>query len=391
MPLYNWQGVTLQGETRHGKMFASSYHELEQELLRNAIGLTRARSALTYKITNQERDVFFSHLASLLCAHIPLYQALCTIALSTQGYLEEVLTDVAHRVAQGKALSVALAVHSLTDEVSRPLITVGEKTGTLGQVVGQYVTYQEQVATLKAQLYQALIGPLVTLSFFLVTLMSMIFFIVPQFSSYYQAYGIEVPYGITILLGIRSFIVGQSLIVVLLCFLVLGIGLSAAHKTERGRLVYEWLLSRMPLVGAFHRTVAQARIARVLGMLLTNRVALVQALQAAEEVTRFLTYKYALANLRKSVVQGTPLSHAWKDSVLTDPEIEALLVMGHTSGNLGAMMLVAAERKEKKVEQRMKQCVQLISPILLVILGLGVGGLIMTLYLPLITLSGSIG
>ena len=391
MPLYSWQGVTLQGEIRHGKMFASSYHELEQELLRNAIGVTHVRSALSHKITVQERDLFFSHLASLLCAHIPLYQALCTIALSTQGYLEEVLTDVAHRVAQGKALSVALAVHSLTDEVSRPLITVGEKTGTLGQVVGQYVTYQEQVATLKAQLYQALIGPLVTLSFFLVTLMSMIFFIVPQFSSYYQAYGIEVPYGITILLGIRSFIVGQSLIVVLLCFLVLGIGLSAAHKTERGRLVYEWLLSRMPLVGAFHRTVAQARIARVLGMLLTNRVALVQALQAAEEVTRFLTYKYALANLRKSVVQGTPLSHAWKDSVLTDPEIEALLVMGHTSGNLGAMMLVAAERKEKKVEQRMKQCVQLISPILLVILGLGVGGLIMTLYLPLITLSGSIG
>ncbi len=391
MPLYNWQGVTLQGESCQGKTFASSYQELEQELLRTHIGLTNARSALTYKISTQQREAFFTHLAALLCAHIPLYQSLTTVALSSQGYLREVITDIAHRVAQGKAVSTALALHAVTDDVSHPLIIVGEQTGTLGQVLKQYVIYQEQVALLRSQIRQALIGPVVTLSFFMVTLMSMIFFVLPQFSSYYHAYGIELPYGIQVLLGVRSFLVGPSLVWALLGVLLAVVGIGLALRTYKGRLVYEWVLTNLPGIGALHRAAAQARIIRVLGMLLTNGVRLAQALQAAEAVTSFLRYKHSLAQLRQSVVQGNPLSQAWKDSVFTDPEIEALLVVGQTSGNLGAMVLVAAESKEKKLEQGVTQYVQLINPVLLVVLALGVGGLIMALYLPLITLSSSIG
>ena len=391
MPLYNWQGMTLQGESCQGKTFAFSYEDLEQELLSNNIGLTHARRTLTYKIATQHREAFFSHLATLLCAHIPLYQSLTTVALSSQGYMKEVITDIALKVAQGKTLSTGLSLHMLTDDVSYPLIVVGEHTGTLGQALQQYVRYQEQQALLRSQIRQALIGPLVTLSFFMVTLMSMIFFVVPQFSSYYQAYDIELAYGIQLLLSVRSFLVGPLLVWALLGFLLGVVAIGLARRTYRGRLVYEWLLIRVPILGEAYHLVTQARILRVVGVLIANGVRLAQALQAAEAVTRFLNYKQALATLKKSVVEGNAFSQAWKDTVFTDLEIEALLLVGDSSGNLGAMVLLAAESKEQKVAQRVKQYVQLINPVLLVVLAMGVGVLIMALYFPLISLASSIG
>ncbi len=390
MPLYSWQGITLQGATCQGKTFASSYQDLEQELLRKNIGLTQARSALTHKVTPAQKDVLFTHLASLLCAHIPLYQALTTCVLSTKGHLHDVITDIAHRVAQGKALSVVLNLHNLTDDVSHPLILIGEQTGTLGPVLKQYVTYQEQVAALRAQLRQALMGPLITLSFFMVTLMSMIFFVVPQFSSAYQAYGIKLPYALGLLLGLRLWFM-NSFVVVLLLGLLSVVGMSLALRTQRGRSVYEWFIVHLPFIGTFHRLVAQARILRVLGMLLTHKVVLAQALRAAQAVTSFVGYKSSLAELRQAVTQGVPLSEAWKQSLFTDPEIEALLVMGQATGNLGAMLCLAAERKEKGIEQRVQQYIQLINPALLVVLALGIGGLVAALYLPLISLSLALG
>ncbi len=389
MPLYTWQGITIHGEPCTGKTFASSYQDLEDQLLRQQIGLTQARSALTVRIPFHERQAFFTHLASLLTAHIPLYQALTICAQSANGYAQDVLLDCAHRVAQGKALSVVLSLHRLTDDISKSLIVVGEKTGTLGVVMKHYVSYLDNAAALKAKMRQTLLGPLITVSFFMVTLVIMILFVVPQFESFYKAYDLPLPGIMHVIVQLCEVLLGPFGPYIGLAF---GFGLlacTASLRTKWGRSWYELIIRYLPIIGRVLHMNQQGRILRTLTMLLSQGVPLVYALQATESVLKYEVYKEAVRKIREALVNGDTFAVAWHRSILNDKEIETLITVGQSSGNLDKMMHCAAHQKERDVQQRVHLYVQVIQPLILLIVAIGIAGLIFAVYMPLLTLSSS--
>ncbi len=390
MPLYHWQGIDKQGSTHEGRTFSSSLSDLKQQLNRRSIGLLHARKSLIApRLSQTQKNTFYAHLAALLQAHVPLYEALCAMkAAQHSELLQALLEDMAVQVSEGRSFLEILKEHQLVDPLAQALILVGEETGTLGPLLEHLVAYQREAAASAARLKQALLLPLVTLGFFMVVFGGMLIFVVPQFGEYFKAYEVELPVITQMLMALSDTLV-SSLLMVVAGILSVVLSIKGALYTTRGQWLKDSLLRWMPFVNEEMKMRAQARILKVLGLLVTHHVPLSEALQACVAMISHHVYKRGLEDMKIAVDSGVSFATAWHDSCFHSQEIEALLSLGETSGRLGDMMLHASELIEKRVYTRLQRMSALASPLLLLVIALLIGGLMWAIYIPLISLSAS--
>lgn len=391
MPFYYWRAVDEEGIEHNGSLYAASLDELQELIRKKQLGLIQAKQQRVRVLSRTQKDVFFAHLAALLSAHIPLYEALCTMkATQPSAELTCLLDALARKISQGASLTNVLEEHAMLDPLSRALIGVGETTGTLGPLLQQIVEYRTELALSRARIKQAVRMPLITLSFFFAVLLGMLFFAVPQFVGFFEMYPISVPLITSWLIAVSSVLTGRALLggalsTLLLAFVVRGIIL----PTKKGQMMKDYIIDRTPVVGALRGAFIRARTLKVLGILVAQQVPLSKALEACEALTFHQRSREALAAVKKSVDQGTALSKAWHESFFKDHEIESLLVLGESSGRLSTLMLYASELIEKNLHGRIEMMITFLNPLLLVVIALLIAGLMYGMYMPLISLSSS--
>ncbi len=381
MPVYSWKGLGVSGHVLRGKLFARSLVDLEKTLLKKEIGLIQARPLASARIRWQEKMQFYSHLHTLLAAHIPLHKALTIMAVSAKKRLKAIITDCAALIAEGIPLSEALKLHGLSDEITHALITVGEKTGALTPMVKELVDHLVTVHDFKEKIRAATRGPFITFVLFLVILVGIFVGLIPRFESYFSADGASFSFLTRALFAISLFLRSWDVVYgVGGCFIV-GFFLQWFLK---GKIL---LLQKLAFGGTFFRTRAQLRFYTALGVLLKNGVPLRSALRIIENTLDADFLKKEVTKITAAVEAGKPLSAAVDQGLYSSLDIQEFLKIGESSNSVVAMLCHISESTRQQIYSTLTFVTVLIQPLLLIILGLLIAGLMYAISIPLLSLS----
>ncbi len=391
------------GEITEGVYVAESEarlrHELEEKGLyvlslqrRGAIGGLSLQLPQRKAVNQREFLVFNQELATLLKAGMPLVQSLDLLKRRVESpVFRSVLEDVHERVRSGTAMSDAFAAQGeLFPRVYTASLLAGERSGNLDAVLRRYVEYARIIATVKRKTVSALVYPaiLITLALGLVTII--VLKVVPAFSDFYASFGAQLPLVTRIIVAISEFIRAQFL------FLIAAIALAALalvswlqQKGQKAR--FDRVLLRLPMLGQVARKFATSQMARTLATLLGGGLPLVNALDIASKSIGNQYMASQLEIVAARVREGESFARAL-DARGAFPEVAVKMAeVGESTGALQDMLNTVADFYDEEIATNMERFVTLVEPVLLVIMGIVIAGLLLALYMPLFQLSSVLG
>jgi type IV pilus assembly protein PilC len=387
------------GEILEGTYVADSEtrlrHELEDKGLfvlslrpKGALGSLPFQLPRRSSVPMREFLVFNQELATLLRAGMPLVQSLDLLKRRvTTPVFRGVLDDVHERVRGGAALSDAFASHgSLFPSVYTASLVAGERSGNLDAVLRRFVEYTKIIATVKRKTVSALVYPAILISLALILVSIIVLRVVPAFSDFYASFGSELPLVTRIIVAISDFVRGQFLLIIV--GLLAGTGLIMAWLRQPGQKArFDRLVLRIPVIGEIASKFATSQMARTLATLLGGGLPLVNALDIASKSVgnQFIARELDVVSAR--VREGVSFSAAL-DARRVFPEVAVKMAeVGESTGALQDMLNTVADFYDEEISTNMERFVTLVEPVLLVIMGIVIAGLLLALYLPLFQLS----
>jgi type IV pilus assembly protein PilC len=374
-------------------------HELEEKGLyvlslqrKGAIGGLSLQLPQRRAINTREFLVFNQELATLLKAGMPLVQSLDLLkGRVTAPLFRSVLEDVHERVRSGAALSEAFdAQGELFPRVYTASLLAGERSGNLDAVLRRYVEYTKIIATVKRKTVSALVYPaiLVTLALGLVSII--VLKVVPAFSDFYSSFGAQLPLVTRIIVGVSDFNRGQFLYL-LVGLAVAGLAIVSWLQQKGQKARFDRLLLRLPMLGQVARKFSTSQMARTLATLLGGGLPLVNALDIASKSigNQYMASQLEIVSAR--VREGESFARAL-DARGAFPEVAVKMAeVGESTGALQDMLNTVADFYDEEIATNMDRFVTLVEPVLLVIMGVVVAGLLLALYMPLFQLSSVLG
>jgi type IV pilus assembly protein PilC len=340
------------------------------------------------KIATKDILVFNQELATLLKAGMPLVQSLELLKQRvTSPVFRSVLDDVYERVRSGTALSDAFGAHGdLFPRVYTASLLAGERSGSLDTVLRRYVEYAKIIATVKRKTVSALVYPsiLITLALGLVTLI--VLKVVPAFSDFYDTFGADLPFVTRMIVRISAIVRGQFfLIVFVIAAVVAAVITWVKQPGQKAR--FDYLILRLPGLGPVARKFATSQMARTLATLLGGGLPLVNALDIASKSigNQYMAKELDIVSLRvregESFAAALEARRAFPDVAVKMAEV------GESTGALQDMLNTVADFYDEEISTNMDRFITLVEPILLVVMGVVIAGLLLALYMPLFQLS----
>jgi type IV pilus assembly protein PilC len=343
------------------------------------------------KIATREFLVFNQEMATLLKAGMPLVQSLEILRRRVNNpFFKAVLDDVHERVRAGSSLSEAFEAHgSLFPGVYTASLMAGEKSGNLEQVIRRYVAYVKVVETVRKKTTSALIYPTVLLGLSLVVVSILVLKVVPQFSGYYEQFGKELPLSTRIIVSVSAFATtyfGMILVALVAIGVIVWLWLKRPGQRER---LDRWILG-LPALGPVARKFATSQASRTLATLLGGGIPLVNAIDVAARSIKNQYMARELQTAAQQVREGRALAAAMTDSGAFPDVALKMVEVGEQTGALQEMLNSLSDFFDEEIETNLDRFVTLVEPILLIIMGIVIAGLLLALYMPLFNLSNVI-
>lgn len=343
-------------------------------------------------IPAREKLLFTRQLATLLHSGLPLSQSLKTLAAQPGNpRLKDQLHQLDQHLQDGKTLAGALKRFPATfDPLYVSLIELGELTGTLTEALYRLTLHLESVARLQKQIVAAMLYPAIVCIIGAVVSLLMVFRVVPIFEQMFATSGATLPPP-TLAILVATALIRTHAFSLLVLILGLGSGALALHRTPRGRRWLDQHLLKVPVLGELLVRISMARYARTLSTLVASGVGMLKALEAAANTFTNQSFRDASERVRSSVVSGKTLHEALHDARVFPVTLVQLVRVGESTGELEHMLMRAADYYDEEVETGVKALVALLEPTLMIFLGVMVGGVLLALYLPIFTLTSTIG
>jgi type IV pilus assembly protein PilC len=387
------------GEVFEGVYVAESEARLRRELEEKGLyvlGIQRAgRIALgtvplpkRSRVSTREFLVFNQELATLLKAGMPLVQSLDILRRRVANSLfKSVLDDVYERVRGGSSLSEAFEAHgSMFPGVYTASLLAGEKSGSLEQVIRRYVAYVKVVATVRRRTISALVYPSILLVLSLIVVSIIVLRVVPQFTAFYEQFGRELPLSTRMIMTVSE-VARTYLWVLVLALIGGGVALWGWLQQPSQRERFDRWILRLPALGPVARKFSTSQAARTLGTLLGGGIPLVNALDVAARSIKNRYIAHELHTAGQKVREGRALAAAMNESgAFTDVAIK-MVEVGESTGALQEMLNSLADFYDEEIETNLGRFITLVEPLLLVVMGLVIAGLLLALYMPLFNIS----
>jgi type IV pilus assembly protein PilC len=387
------------GEIFEGVYVAESEARLRRELEEKGLYVLRIQRAgrlalgtlpmpTRSRVSTREFLVFNQELATLLKAGMPLVQSLDILRRRVSNPLfKSVLDDVYERVRGGSSLSESFEAHgSMFPGVYTASLLAGEKSGSLEQVLRRYVAYVKVVTTVRRKTVSALVYPTILLILSLIVVSIIVLRVVPQFTAFYEQFGKELPLSTRMIVAVSE--VARAYLWLFLAGLVAGaLAFWAWLKQPSQRERFDRWILRVPGLGPIARKFSTSQAARTLGTLLGGGIPLVNALDVAARsiANRYIAHELQMAG--QQVREGRSLAAAMTSSgAFTDVAIK-MVEVGESTGALQEMLNSLADFYDEEIETNLGRFITLVEPILLVIMGLVIAGLLLALYMPLFNIS----
>ncbi|NVO72557.1 type II secretion system F family protein [Photobacterium damselae] len=397
---YRWRGVNQGGKKITGVTLGFQEQEVRAQLTEQMIQvkkIKRTNPSTLDKIRNQMKSsdvtAITRQLATMIESGVPIVQALKLMASSHhKAEVRAVLTQVNTQVEAGASLSKALKSSSpLFDNFYCDLVATGEETGYLGQVFVRLATYREKSEAMRKKVIKAMIYPsMVMLTAISVTIL-MLVFVIPQFAAIFGSFGAELPWFTRQVLKASDFLInyGGYLAVGLLLALVL---YRYSYKRSYSfRLRMARLNLRLPIIGNVVLKATIARFARTLATTFSAGIPLLTGLQSAGKTAGNLHIEEAIMEAHTSAAAGMPLYLSLRQCNVFPELMLQMTMIGEESGSLDDMLNKMASLYENDVDNIVDNLGQILEPLIIIVLGVLIGGLLVAMYMPIFTLMSVIG
>ena len=370
-------------------------HELEEKGLyvlslqpKGAIGGFSLRLPQRSSINTREFLVFNQELATLLKAGMPLVQSLDLLRRRvTAPSFRSVLDDVHERVRSGTALSDAFAAHAdVFPRVYTASLLAGERSGSLDGVLRRYVEYTKIIQTVKRKTLSALVYPAILTSLALVLVSIIVLKVVPAFSDFYQGFGAELPLVTRMIVRLSDFIRSNFILIVAAIAIVV-FGAIAWIRQPGQKARFDHLILGLPAIGPIAGKFSTSQMARTLATLLGGGLPLVNALDIASKSIGNQYMASQLEIVSGRVREGESFAAALEARKVFPEVAVKMAEVGESTGALQDMLNTVADFYDEEISTNMERFVTLVEPVLLVVMGIVIAGLLLALYMPLFQLS----
>src|ERR1017187_10386799 len=334
--------------------------------------------------------IFNQQFLTLIKAGLPILTALdLLIKRQRDKFLLQLLENVRERVKGGELLSDSFAAQQVFPKMYTTTLMAGEKSGSMEEVLGRYIQYQRMVQTFRKKLLVSLVYPALLISVVTVMLIFLITYVVPKFADLFNNLGADLP-AITVLmlsLGLNAQKYGW---IVLLVGAVAVVLLVRWKRSDKGAERIDRFLLSLPLIGEIRLKYQVANFSRILGTLLQGGLPLVPAMQTAGESMSSRQMLNGVTAAAERVKEGQTLAHSLETQKLFPDLAVEMLEVGESTGALPAMLNSVAEFYEEDVQTALRAAMALIEPLILVVMAVFVGGILISLYMPIFTLGASV-
>ena len=394
---FSWTGRDKSGRVLKGQTRAASAAVVRSDLRKRGITPTTVRKqglSLTSgpKIKPVDIALFTRQMATMVKAGVPLLQAFdITVDGLDKPSMKSLVLEVRNDVSGGTTLAGALRRHPLFfDELYCSLVEVGEQSGALDTLLDRVAGYKEKTEALKAKIKKAMTYPIaIVIVAFLVTAILLIK-VVPQFEDVFAGFGAELPAFTQVVIGLSEFM--QQSWYIMLAAIVAGLfGLrKLLQVSPRAREARDRLLLKLPIIGKIIRLSSIARFSRTLSITFSAGVPLVEALDSVAGASGNVVYRQATASIKSGVSGGKQLQTAMRETEVFPSMDVQMVAIGEESGALDEMLDKVASLHEEAVDTMVDSMSSLMEPLIMVVLGTLVGGLIVAMYLPIFSLGAAI-
>jgi type IV pilus assembly protein PilC len=398
--LFAYKARNLSGKLLTGKIEAESRDAAIAQLRNRNYYVVQINPAVDFKldldkllnlkIKVKDLAVFCRQAATMIEAGIPLLQCLNILTQQTESKkLREILKAVIMDIENGKSLSEAFRIHQrYLPGIFIDMLTAGEVSGTLDQAMDRLANQFEKDHELKEKIKSAMTYPLVIGAFAFLAMVILLVVVVPVFVEIFEQVGAELPLPTRIMLGFSKACTNFWFLI-LPAPLLLYFGLKSFAATDRGKVITDRLLLKLPVYGKLTQKTITARFARTLATLLKSGVPLMQSLESVENVVGNTQVTKIIKAARENIKEGENMSPILLNASFFPPMAVNMIAIGEESGALDALLEKVAIYYEQEVETLVAKLSSVIEPLMIAGVGIMVGFIAVSIYLPLFGLSGA--
>jgi type IV pilus assembly protein PilC len=398
MPVYTYTGVNRAGTKVAGERSATTKAELQNALRREQINVGKVSekgkefSIPTFGsgVKSKELAVFTRQFSVMIDAGLPLVQCLEILAQQQENKtFQKILTGVRSSVEGGATLSSSMKQYEkVFDPLYYNMVDAGETGGILDTILQRLSTYIEKNVKLKRAVKSAMIYPISVMGIAAGVVTLLLWKVVPIFVTLFAGMGADLPLPTRIVIALSNF-VGSIWGLLIVVFVVAGgIAIKIWYGTPQGRMALDTLLLKLPVLGMLLRKIGVARFTRTLGTLISSGVPILEALDITAKTSGNAVIELAIQKTRKAVEAGRSLVDPLKETEVFPGMVTQMIAVGEQTGAMDAMLQKIADFYEDEVDAAVKDLLTLMEPMIILFLGIVVGGIVISMYLPMFTLIG---
>jgi type IV pilus assembly protein PilC len=400
MPVFTYRGVNRAGATVTGERTAESKADIAAMLRRENINVSKlSEKGKEFNIPtfgggvdSKELAVFTRQFSVMIDAGLPLVQCLEILAGQQENKtFQKVLTGVRASVEGGASLANSMKqFEKIFDPLYYNMVDAGETGGILDTILQRLSSYIEKNVKLKRAVKSAMIYPIAVLGIAGGVIILLLWKVVPIFTQLFNGLGVDLPLPTRIVISLSNFI-GSIYGFIIVVFLAgAAFALKTWYGTPQGRMAIDALILKIPLVGPLMRKIAVARFTRTLGTLISSGVPILEGLDITARTSGNAVVEKAIIQTRKAVEAGRSLVEPLKETEVFPGMVTQMIGVGEQTGAMDAMLQKIADFYEDEVDAAVKDLLTAMEPLMIVILGVVVGGIVISMYLPLFSLIGKL-
>ena len=401
MPVFTWQGTNAAGEKVSGERAAEN-----KQVLRAALAKERIQTKVIQEkggrsinlnmqiggnsVKAKDLAIFFRQFSVMIDAGLPLVQCLEILGTNQESqFFKKSLLSVRTSVEGGSTLSNSMRAHpKIFDDLTTNMIEAGETGGILDTILQRVSTYIEKSVKMKAAIKSALVYPVSVICIAILVVGLLLKFVVPIFANMFVGLGVALPPATAFVIALSHFIGDFWWLIFAFLFLVF-FSIKYIRKTKRGLYITDKIMLHLPIFGQVLRKIAVARFTRTLGTLISSGVPILDGLSITARTARTsgnAVIEEALMKVRKSIEEGRTIVDPLRESGVFPNMVTQMIGVGEATGAMDNMLQKIADFYEDEVDAATKDLLALLEPVLIAFLGVTVGGIIISLYMPLFSM-----
>jgi type IV pilus assembly protein PilC len=401
MSQFEFRGTSRTGETVTGVRAAPSRAALDSTLRRESItplkivekGREIAIPKFKWgeKVKAKELAVFTRQFSVMIDAGLPLVQ--CIEILSSQQEnkaFARMLTGVRGTVEGGSSLANALRQHPKAfDDLYTNMVEAGESGGILDTILQRLSTYIEKAVKLKRSVQSAMIYPVAVVVIAVGVVILLLWKVVPIFTTLFAGLGVALPLPTRIVIALSHFVASFGPILIVLLILM-GLGIRWYYRTPPGRMLIDGLILKIPVLGPVMRKISVARFSRTLGTLITSGVPMLESMDITSRTSGNAVVEKAIGQVRKAIEGGRTIVDPLRETGVFPNMVVQMIGVGEQTGSLDSMLQKVADFYEDEVDAAVGDLLTALEPMIILFLGVVVGGVVISMYMPLFSLIGKL-